>query len=58
MHHEASNPPFVARFRYSLSDFAGRHGFPRVGQWLRPNDGFQHTYGPEMLGNKPAPTDK
>jgi hypothetical protein len=41
--------------RVGLASYAFDRGWTRMGQWLSPTTPDRTTYGPEMLGNKPAP---
>ena len=55
MYQEVSPTSWAGRSQRQLSEYAGSHGFPRLSQWLRPKDRWKDAYGPEMLGNQPAP---
>jgi hypothetical protein len=45
---------FVTRTRREWARYLGNHGCFRLSQWIQPADRLKHTYGPEMLGNKPV----
>lgn len=55
VYHEVSTNSLAFRTRLKLMDFAGNHGYPRIGEWIRPKTEWKHTYGLVMLGNKPVP---
>jgi hypothetical protein len=42
--------------RDKAAAFAEKHNWPRVGKWIRPKSALSIAYGPEMLGNQPAPS--
>jgi hypothetical protein len=45
---------WTMRTRVTVADYAWRHNWQRLGQWLYPKQKFDAIYGPEMLGNKPV----
>ena len=45
----------LSRLRQQLWKWAWDYGGPRLSQWVWSGETFVTQYGPEMLGNKPAP---
>jgi hypothetical protein len=55
---EIRPPSWVTRTQLHLSRYAANHRWPRLSRFLQPGDRWEHTCGPEMLGNKPAPPER
>jgi hypothetical protein len=52
---DSSPHSFARGVRVRLARYASDHQWDRLGQWLNPTEKYRITYGPEMLGNQPAP---
>ena len=48
----------VNRNRRALREYAKNHGWQRIAEWVLPEEEKEFVYGPEMVGNKPAPPEK
>jgi hypothetical protein len=55
IYEKKSPPSLVQQARKKLAVFASQHNWWRVVQWVRPKPKSLVAFGPEMLGNKPAP---
>ena len=49
----SADSPFN-RARWRLREYVHSLGWERAGQWILPETKWRYTYGPEMIGNKPA----
>ena len=55
---ETFDPSFVDRTREKVAVYANSHRLDRLRQWVYPRSKYSSAYGPEMIGNQPAPPAK